>query len=193
MNVITKVVLKYRNLFLFLNLIFVLALSGCGKESGGEQAVCTISIDSSAILANMDQLEESKTEFVPEDGWVLKPVEITFTTGDTVFDILKVIFISLASFFGAAFSIMTFNTDVDVGTLFKQIYQQVTGNISSGFTILEISYSIGLAAGVLFFFNHFGKKKFSADPTPMQVQMRQYEDDVNTTLLEESSRKKASS
>ena len=110
-----------------------------------------------------------------------------------IFEILKVVFISLASFFGAAFSIMTFNTDVDVGTLFKQIYQQVTGNVSNGFTILEISYSIGLAAGVLFFFNHFGRKKFSADPTPMQVQMRQYEDNVNTTLLEESSRKASSS
>ena len=110
-----------------------------------------------------------------------------------IFEILKVVFISLASFFGAAFSIMTFNTDADVGTLFKQIYQQVTGNVSNGFTILEISYSIGLAAGVLFFFNHFGRKKFSADPTPMQVQMRQYEDNVNTTLLEESSRKASSS
>lgn len=110
-----------------------------------------------------------------------------------IFEILKVVFISLASFFGAAFSIMTFNTDADVGTLFKQIYQQVTGNASNGFTILEISYSIGLAAGVLFFFNHFGRKKFSADPTPMQVQMRQYEDNVNTTLLEESSRKASSS
>ena len=110
-----------------------------------------------------------------------------------IFEILKVVFISLASFFGAAFSIMTFNTDADVGTLFKQIYQQVTGNVSNGFTILEISYFIGLAAGVLFFFNHFGRKKFSADPTPMQVQMRQYEDNVNTTLLEESSRKASSS
>ena len=110
-----------------------------------------------------------------------------------IFEILKVVFISLASFFGAAFSIMTFNADADVGTLFKQIYQQVTGNVSNGFTILEISYSIGLAAGVLFFFNHFGRKKFSADPTPMQVQMRQYEDNVNTTLLEESSRKASSS
>lgn len=110
-----------------------------------------------------------------------------------IFEILKVVFISLASFFGAAFSIMTFNTDADVGTLFKQIYQQVTGNVSNGFTILEFSYSIGLAAGVLFFFNHFGRKKFSADPTPMQVQMRQYEDNVNTTLLEESSRKASSS
>ena len=110
-----------------------------------------------------------------------------------IFEILKVVFISLASFFGAAFSIMTFNTDADVGTLFKQIYQQVTGNVSNGFRMLEISYSIGLAAGVLFFFNHFGRKKFSADPTPMQVQMRQYEDNVNTTLLEESSRKASSS
>lgn len=110
-----------------------------------------------------------------------------------IFEILKVVFISLASFFGAAFSIKTFNTDADVGTLFKQIYQQVTGNVSNGFTILEISYSIGLAAGVLFFFNHFGRKKFSADPTPMQVQMRQYEDNVNTTLLEENSRKASSS
>ena len=110
-----------------------------------------------------------------------------------IFEILKVVFISLASFFGAAFSIMTFNTDADVGTLFKQIYQQVTGNVSNGFTILEISYSIGLAAGVLFFFNHFGRKKLSADPTPMQVQMRQYEDNINTTLLEESSRKASSS
>ena len=110
-----------------------------------------------------------------------------------IFEILKVVFISLASFFGAAFSIMTFNTDADVGTLFKQIYQQVTGNVSNGFTILEISYSIGLAAGVLFFFNHFGRKKFSADPTPMQVQMRQYEDNVNTTILEERSRKASSS
>ena len=110
-----------------------------------------------------------------------------------IFEILKVVFISLASFFGAAFSIMTFNTDADVGTLFKQIYQQVTGNVSNGFTILEISYSIGLAAGVLFFFNHFGRKKFSADPTPMQVQMRQYENSVNTTLLEQGSRKASSS
>ena len=110
-----------------------------------------------------------------------------------IFEILKVVYISLASFFGAAFSIMTYNTDADVGTLFKQIYQQVTGNVSNGFTIQEISYSIGLAAGVLFFFNHFGRKKFSADPTPMQVQMRQYEDNVNTTLLEENSRKASSS
>lgn len=101
---------------------------------------------------------------------------------------LKVIFVCLATFFGAAFSIMTFNNDVDVGGLFGQIYMQVTGQASNGFTILEISYSIGIGLGVLFFFNHFGRMKITDDPTPMQVQMRLYEDDVNTTIIEEIDR-----
>ena len=102
--------------------------------------------------------------------------------------VIKIAFICLASFFGAAFSIMTFNTDADVGTLFAQIYAQVTGQTSSGFTVLEISYSIGLGLGVLFFFNHFGHMKITSDPTPMQVQMRCYEDDINKTIMEDISR-----
>lgn len=104
---------------------------------------------------------------------------------------LKVLFVCLATFFGAAFSIMTFNNDVDVGGLFSQIYTLVTGNVSNGFTILEISYSVGIGLGVLFFFNHFGKRKLTDDPTPMQVQMRIYEDDVNKTIMEEAERERA--
>ena len=97
---------------------------------------------------------------------------------------VKILFIGLSTFFGAGFSIMTFNADVDVEKLFQQIYFQVTGQNSSGFTPLEIAYSAGLGLGILFFFNHFGHRKITADPTPMQVQMRKYEDDVNTTITE---------
>ena len=100
----------------------------------------------------------------------------------------KVIFVCLATFFGAGFSIMTFNNDVDVPALFGQIYTQVTGQEANGFSVLEISYSIGIGLGVLFFFNHFGRMKLTDDPTPMQVQMRLYEDDVNTTVIEDASR-----
>ena len=100
----------------------------------------------------------------------------------------KVIFVCLATFFGAGFSIMTFNNDVDIPALFEQIYTQVTGQASNGFSVLEISYSIGIGLGVLFFFNHFGRMKLTDDPTPMQVQMRLYEDDVNTTIIEDASR-----
>ena len=108
---------------------------------------------------------------------------ISSSTG-TIFRYVKIFFVCLVSFFGAAFSIMTFNADVDVEKLFQQIYFQVTGQNSSGFTPLEIAYSAGLGLGILFFFNHFGHRKITADPTPMQVQMRKYEDDVNTTITE---------
>ena len=101
-----------------------------------------------------------------------------------IFRWLKIALVCLITFFGAAFSIMTFNADVDVEKLFQQIYFQVTGQNSSGFTPLEIAYSAGLGLGILFFFNHFGHRKTTADPTPMQVQMRKYEDDVNTTITE---------
>ena len=103
---------------------------------------------------------------------------------------VKILFVCLASFFGAAFSIMTFNNDVDLGDIFNEFYTLVTGKASSGFTILEISYSAGIGLGILFFFNHFGHMKLTDDPTPMQVQMRTYEDDVNKTLIEKLGQKK---
>ena len=116
---------------------------------------------------------------------------ITYQKEGTVNIVLrwcKVVFVCLATFFGAGFSIMTFNNDVDIPALFEQIYTQVTGQASDGFSILEISYSVGIGLGVLFFFNHFGRMKLTDDPTPMQVQMRLYEDDVNTTIMEDNSR-----
>ena len=93
-------------------------------------------------------------------------------------------------FFGSAFSIMAFNNDVGGTKLFGQIYELVMGKQSDGFTVLEVTYSIGLTFGILVFFNHFGKKRFTVDPTPMEVQMRLYENDIQTALVENASRRK---
>jgi stage V sporulation protein AA len=103
--------------------------------------------------------------------------------------IIKVIFTSLIVFFGAAFTIMTFNNDAGIPDIFKNLYSQVMGKKSNGFTVLEISYCIGLAAGILIFFNHIGQKKITPDPTPMQIEMRKYESDVDDTFIENSNRK----
>ena len=102
---------------------------------------------------------------------------------------IKVVVVAGITFIGAAFSIMAFNNDVDAPKLFDQIYTQIMGNKPDGFTILELTYSLGLAVGILIFFNHFGKKKFTVDPTPMEVEMRLYENDIQTTLIETYSRK----
>ena len=102
----------------------------------------------------------------------------------------KTVLVAFIAFFGAAFAIMTFNNDVDIPRLFGQLYEQFTGQVSDGFTILEVTYSIGIGLGVLVFFNHFGKKRFTVDPTPMEVQMRLYENDIQTALVENASRRK---
>ena len=81
------------------------------------------------------------------------------------------------------------NNDVDTTKLFGQIYELITGSASDGFTILELTYSVGLTIGILIFFNHFGKRKFTVDPTPMEVEMRLYENDIQTTLIEDFARK----
>lgn len=101
----------------------------------------------------------------------------------------KVLSVSVIMFMGAAFSIMTFNNDVGVDEIFRQMHELVLGVPSDGYTILELTYSIGMTAGILIFYNHFGGKKITSDPTPVEVEMRLYEDNINTTLIEGVNRK----
>lgn len=69
---------------------------------------------------------------------------------------LKVSLVCVLCFFGSAFSIMAFNNDVSTVKLFRQFYTLLTGQTSDGFTVLEFTYSLGLAVGILAFFNHLG-------------------------------------
>ncbi|MBP3543604.1 MAG: stage V sporulation protein AA [Lachnospiraceae bacterium] len=101
-----------------------------------------------------------------------------------VLSVLKLLSVCVITFFGAAFAIMTFNNDVGVDEVFGQVHELVLGEPSDGFTVLELTYSIGLTLGILVFYNHFGGKKITSDPTPVEVEMRLYEDDINTTLIE---------
>lgn len=103
-------------------------------------------------------------------------------------EICKTVFLSIVIFFGASFTIMAFNNDISVTDIFSKLYHQVTGKVSNGYTELEICYSIGLSIGVLIFFNHLGKKKITHDPTPIQVEMRKYEKDVDDTFIENAGR-----
>ena len=41
----------------------------------------------------------------------------------------------------------------------------------------------------MIFYNHVGRKKLSDDPTPVQVAMRTYEEDVDTAYIENCSRR----
>lgn len=60
------------------------------EDSSPENAdthTCTISIECSTILDNMEDLKKSKEEFVPSDGRILYASEISYTPGETVYDV----------------------------------------------------------------------------------------------------------
>ena len=98
-------------------------------------------------------------------------------------EFLKVATICIILFFGAGFSIMSFNNDVSVGGMFEKICKLLTGDKNTGKNLMELCYSLGMGVGILIFYNHFGPKKLSKDPTPIEVEMRKYEMDVNQTLI----------
>lgn len=102
--------------------------------------------------------------------------------------VLKVIFVSLICFFGTAFTIMAFHNDINVIGLFEKTYGLFGLAYKGGAGALEIGYSIGLGVGIIVFYNHLGKRRITKDPTPLEVEMRIYEDDVNTTLIDNADR-----
>lgn len=102
--------------------------------------------------------------------------------------VIKTIAVCVVIFLGAAFTISAFHNDIGITDVFSQFYEQVTGEEKPDVSVLEIFYSAGLLVGNLVFFNHVGRKKLTHDMTPIQVQMRKYEKDVDTAFMDNTSR-----
>ena len=87
---------------------------------------------------------------------------------------LKTALVCLVSFFGTAFTIMAYHNDVGINEVFTEIHRIVMNREPQGLNVLEVSYSVGLALGIVVFFNHVGGRRLTKDPTPIEVAMRNY-------------------
>lgn len=107
---------------------------------------------------------------------------------------IKVGILMLIAFFGTSFSIMSYNQDSGTKGLLENLYTVFTGDsaevLTTGLTLGIICYCLGLTLGMIIFFNHGINKKLTDDPTPLQVQMRLYEQDVNKCIVIDSTRHK---
>ena len=99
----------------------------------------------------------------------------------------KLILVSLIVFLGSAFTIMTFNTDVSVGDVFDNLYRLILGHKKDS-AIMETAYSIGIFVGILGFYNHFKGSKLKNDPTPIHIEMRNYEEEMNKAIIKNADR-----
>lgn len=101
---------------------------------------------------------------------------------------IKATFVCLISFFGTAYTIMAYHNDVGINEVFTEVYRMAMGAEPDGLNTLEVTYSIGLAAGIIVFFNHVGGRRLTKDPTPVEVSIKNYETDVDKTLIEQAGR-----
>ena len=143
-----------------------------------------------SILKVIELIEKecpgTSVQSVGENATVIELVNVDKHKG--LIQWLKTAFVAAISFFGTGFTIMAFHNDISINKIFSKIYEIVMGYPSDGYSILEVSYSVGLAVGIILFFNHVGGRRLTKDPTPIEVEMRTYETDVNKALIETADR-----
>ena len=103
---------------------------------------------------------------------------------------LRVAFVVLVLFVGSSTAIMSFHTDGQMSKIFENYYRMFYGQENKNPRIVSIPYSIGVALGIIVFYNHFMGRKITDDPTPVEVEMELYENDVTETLVDVLSQRK---
>jgi len=120
-------------------------------------------------LGELDTVVVYEPEAKKENKW------ITYT---------KVLFVSFVLFVGAAAAIMSFHTDVQMPKVFENLYYIFFRENNAMPMVIVIPYSIGLAVGIIVFFNHFGKIYLTSDPTPIEVEMTTYEKEAIASIID---------
>ncbi|MYL63301.1 stage V sporulation protein AA [Bacillus hwajinpoensis] len=93
------------------------------------------------------------------------------------------VFIWFLLFIGAALAIMNFHEDVSMREVHQQIYKIVTGIDNPKPLLLQVPYSFGLGIGMVLFFNHLFKKRFNEEPSPLEVEMFNYQQDLDQYVI----------
>lgn len=85
----------------------------------------------------------------------------------------------LLLFVGSCLAIMNFHEDVSMREVHIALYEIITGERNDYPYLLQIPYSIGLGLGMIVFFNHIFKKRLNEEPSPLEVEMFNYQLDLD--------------
>ncbi|HLS35501.1 MAG TPA: stage V sporulation protein AA [Bacillota bacterium] len=97
--------------------------------------------------------------------------------------ILFVIAVWIILFIGTAMTIINFHYDVSMQEVQQKIYYLFTGKKNKYPLLIQIPYSIGLGAGMLLFFNHWFKKKFTKEPSPLEIELHNYQKNIDDYVM----------
>jgi len=86
-------------------------------------------------------------------------------------------------FIGSGMAIMNFHADVSMLEVHRRIYELITGERAAHPLLLQIPYSVGIGAGMILFFNHLFKKKINEEPSPLEVEMFMYQENIHQYVI----------
>src|SRR5579875_1201881 len=86
-------------------------------------------------------------------------------------------------FFGSAMTLMNFHDDGSMKSVQEKIYTIITGKKEAKPLVFQIPYSIGLGLGMILFFNHVFKKRINDEPSPLEVEMFNYQMDLDNYVI----------
>lgn len=86
-------------------------------------------------------------------------------------------------FFGAALTIMNFHEDVSMQSVHERLYFIMTGKNVEKPLMFQIPYSIGIGVGMILFFNHVFKKRLNEEPSPLEVEMFNYQQSLDQYVI----------
>lgn len=86
-------------------------------------------------------------------------------------------------FFGSAMAIMNFHDDVSMQSVQEKLFLMITGMEDSKPWLFQIPYSIGLGIGMILFFNHVFQKRINEEPSPLEVEMFNYQMDIDNYVI----------
>ncbi|EKN69667.1 stage V sporulation protein AA [Neobacillus bataviensis LMG 21833] len=108
-------------------------------------------------------------------------IEVTFKKKGVSIPFFLLIWFLL--FFGSAMAIMNFHDDVSMRSVHEKIYTIITGEEDAKPLLFQIPYSIGLGLGMILFFNHVFKKRINEEPSPLEVEMFNYQLDLDNYVI----------
>ncbi|MBP1988951.1 stage V sporulation protein AA [Paenibacillus eucommiae] len=100
-------------------------------------------------------------------------------------NLVGVVFVWLLLFVGSGLAIMNFHADVSMLEVHIRLYELITGNKTEHPYLLQVPYSIGIGVGMVIFFNHLFKKKFNEEPSPLEMEMFLYQENLNHFVITE--------
>lgn len=98
-------------------------------------------------------------------------------------NVFLAILVWLLLFIGTAMTIMNFHYDVSMQEVQQKLHFILTGENNEFPLWIQIPYSLGLGVGTLLFFNHWFNRRFNEEPSPLEVEIFNYQQNLDNYLI----------